>query len=259
MAKYRQSDKLTQEQRKDIAMLVNCGARRLRLAEGYGMSIATIEQIAMQMGKYLGEENIARTFETQFQYAQFAYSQLGEKERKYIELGIFRSIIEIAVQPICTPEAKLLSSIFGGRPEVSPEGVVLKRKYATRAFYQNISEGKKYSSIDEAVAETKRTANGLEEAELSPEQMPGGNRYEDDIRTKLEKILEGLTYREREIIKLRYGIGDGYTYTLEEVARRFMVTRERVRQIEARAIRRLEHPVRARRLEGFLERRDEDK
>jgi RNA polymerase primary sigma factor len=56
-------------------------------------------------------------------------------------------------------------------------------------------------------------------------------------------VLKTLTYREREIIKLRYGIGDGYTYTLEEVGRIFKVTRERVRQVEAKAIRKLQHPV----------------
>ena len=73
------------------------------------------------------------------------------------------------------------------------------------------------------------------------------------LKDKIEAVLNTLTHREREIIKLRYGIGDGYTYTLEEVGRMFSVTRERVRQIEAKAIRKLQHPVRARRLEGFLE------
>ena len=73
------------------------------------------------------------------------------------------------------------------------------------------------------------------------------------LKDKIEAVLNTLTHREREIIKLRYGIGDGYTYTLEEVGRIFNVTRERVRQIEAKAIRKLQHPVRARRLEGFLE------
>ena len=66
-------------------------------------------------------------------------------------------------------------------------------------------------------------------------------------------MLKTLTYREREILKLRYGIGDGYTYTLEEVGKIFKVTRERVRQVEAKAIRKLQHPVRSRKLEGFLE------
>ena len=70
-------------------------------------------------------------------------------------------------------------------------------------------------------------------------------------------MLKTLTYREREIIKLRYGLGDGYTYTLEEVGRIFKVTRERVRQIEAKAVRKLQHPVRSRQLEGLPRRAEE--
>ncbi len=73
------------------------------------------------------------------------------------------------------------------------------------------------------------------------------------LREKIDAVLSTLSFREREIIKLRYGIGDGYTYTLEEVGRIFKVTRERVRQIEAKAVRKLQHPVRSRLLEGFLE------
>ena len=73
------------------------------------------------------------------------------------------------------------------------------------------------------------------------------------LKERIDVILKTLSYREREIIKLRYGIGDGYTYTLEEVGRIFKVTRERVRQVEAKAIRKLQHPVRARKLEGFLD------
>src|SRR5438874_6070534 len=73
------------------------------------------------------------------------------------------------------------------------------------------------------------------------------------LKDKIEHVLKTLTYREREIIKLRYGLGDGYTYTLEEVGRIFKVTRERVRQIEAKAVRKLQHPVRSRQLEGFLD------
>jgi len=73
------------------------------------------------------------------------------------------------------------------------------------------------------------------------------------LKDKILSVLHTLSFREREIIKLRYGIGDGYTYTLEEVGRIFKVTRERVRQIEAKAVRKLQHPVRSRMLEGFLD------
>lgn len=73
------------------------------------------------------------------------------------------------------------------------------------------------------------------------------------LRDKLEGLLQTLTYREREIVRLRYGLGDGYIYTLEEVGRIFKVTRERVRQIEAKAVNKLRHPTRVKTLEGFRE------
>jgi RNA polymerase primary sigma factor len=74
------------------------------------------------------------------------------------------------------------------------------------------------------------------------------------LKERLADALEELNYREREIIRLRYGLADGYSYTLEEVGKIFSVTRERVRQIEAKAVRKLQHPVRCRRLAGFLDR-----
>jgi len=72
------------------------------------------------------------------------------------------------------------------------------------------------------------------------------------LRERIEELLKTLTYREREIIRLRYGLVDGYSYTLEEVGRIFKVTRERVRQIEAKAVAKLQNPVRSRYLEPFV-------
>ena len=60
------------------------------------------------------------------------------------------------------------------------------------------------------------------------------------LKDRIESLLKTLTFREREIIRLRYGLTDGYTYTLEEVGRIFRVTRERVRQIEAKAVKKLQ-------------------
>ena len=73
------------------------------------------------------------------------------------------------------------------------------------------------------------------------------------LKARIADVLEGLDYREREIIRLRYGLADGYAYTLEEVGKIFSVTRERVRQIETKAVRSLQHPIRARQLSGFLD------
>jgi len=77
---------------------------------------------------------------------------------------------------------------------------------------------------------------------------------QDLLKSRIADVLGALNYREREIIRLRYGLADGYAYTLEEVGKIFSVTRERVRQIEAKAVRKLQHPVRSRKLSGFLER-----
>lgn len=72
------------------------------------------------------------------------------------------------------------------------------------------------------------------------------------LRGKIDELLRTLTFREREIIRLRYGLVDGYSYTLEECGRIFKVTRERVRQIEAKAVAKLQSPSRADRLASFI-------
>ena len=73
------------------------------------------------------------------------------------------------------------------------------------------------------------------------------------LKTRIHEAMEHLNYREREILKLRYGLADGYSYTLEEVGKIFSVTRERVRQIESKAVRKLQQPYRSRSLSSFLD------
>jgi len=107
-------------------------------------------------------------------------------------------------------------------------------------------------SLDRPVGESEDSYFG-DFIEDDTAESPVTAATQEMLRGRIENVLKTLTYREKEIIKLRYGIGDGYTYTLEEVGRIFKVTRERVRQIEAKAIRKLQHPVRARKLEGFLD------
>jgi RNA polymerase primary sigma factor len=72
------------------------------------------------------------------------------------------------------------------------------------------------------------------------------------LKEKLGDVLQTLTDRERKVLQLRFGLGDGYCRTLEEVGRQFRVTRERIRQIEAKALRKMRHPTRQRQIEGFL-------
>ncbi len=107
-------------------------------------------------------------------------------------------------------------------------------------------------SLDRPIGESEDSYFGdfiEDESSDNPVERAG----QEMLKERINEVLDSLTFREREIIKLRYGIGDGYTYTLEEVGRIFRVTRERVRQIEAKAIRKLQHPMRARKLAGFLD------
>jgi len=107
-------------------------------------------------------------------------------------------------------------------------------------------------SLDRPIGESDDSYFGdfiEDESAESPMQAAG----HEMLKERIDDVLSTLTFREREIVKLRYGIGDGYTYTLEEVGRIFRVTRERVRQIEAKAVRKLRHPVRARQLASFLD------
>ena len=76
---------------------------------------------------------------------------------------------------------------------------------------------------------------------------------QEALKSRIEHAMQGLNYREREIIRLRYGLADGYSYTLEEVGKIFSVTRERVRQIESKAVRKLQQPYRCRGLASFVD------
>jgi RNA polymerase primary sigma factor len=107
-------------------------------------------------------------------------------------------------------------------------------------------------SLDRPIGESEDSYFGdfIEDDNID---SPVASATQEMLKERIDSVLKTLSYREREIIKLRYGIGDGYTYTLEEVGRIFKVTRERVRQVEAKAIRKMQHPIRARKLEGFLE------
>jgi RNA polymerase primary sigma factor len=107
-------------------------------------------------------------------------------------------------------------------------------------------------SLDRPVGNSEDSHFG----DLLPDGMaksPSIGAAQEMLRHRISKVLKTLSYREREIIKLRYGLGDGYSYTLEEVGHIFKVTRERIRQIEAKAVRKLQQPSRSQDLVGFLD------
>ncbi|MGD9724763.1 MAG: sigma-70 family RNA polymerase sigma factor [Pirellulales bacterium] len=145
--------------------------------------------------------------------------------------------------------AKRLQQDLGREP--TTEETATAAEISVEETRRVLNIGRHPVSLDRPIGESEDASFG-EFIEDSGTESPLTTATHSMLKEKIEGLLKTLTYREREIIRLRYGLGDGYTYTLEEVGRIFKVTRERVRQIEAKAVRKLQHPVRAKPLEGFL-------
>lgn len=107
-------------------------------------------------------------------------------------------------------------------------------------------------SLDQPVGDSDESAFG-EFLQDHRDEDPLLETNRQALKAQIDTAMETLNYREREILRLRYGLADGYTYTLEEVGRIFQVTRERVRQIESKAVRKLQQPYRANKLVSFLD------
>jgi RNA polymerase primary sigma factor len=145
---------------------------------------------------------------------------------------------------------KVLHQRLGREP--TTEEIAEEAKMSIEETRRVLKISKHPISLDRPIGESDDSYFGdfIEDDQVD---SPVASATQEMLKDRINAVLKTLSYREREIIKLRYGIGDGYTYTLEEVGRIFKVTRERVRQVEAKAIRKLQHPVRARKLEGFLD------
>ena len=145
--------------------------------------------------------------------------------------------------------AKRLLHELGREP--TPEEIAESAEVPLDDARRVLDMGRTPMSLDRPIGESE-DASFSELVEDFGSSSPTESTTHGLLRDKLDSLLKTLTYREREIIRLRYGLTDGYTYTLEEVGRIFRVTRERVRQIEAKAVKKLQHPVRAKQLENFL-------
>ena len=145
--------------------------------------------------------------------------------------------------------AKKLLHELGREP--TPEEIAESAEVPLDDARRVLDMGRQPMSLDRPIGESE-DASFSELVEDFGSSSPTESTTHGLLRDKLDSLLKTLTYREREIIRLRYGLTDGYTYTLEEVGRIFRVTRERVRQIEAKAVKKLQHPVRAKQLENFL-------
>ncbi len=145
---------------------------------------------------------------------------------------------------------KQLIQDFGREP--SPEEIADELQMPVERVRAVLKMAQQPISLQSPVGDSEDTNFGdfiEDKTAENPSEMTSYSLLKD----KLGDVLASLTERERKVLELRFGLGDGYSRTLEEVGKQFKVTRERIRQIEAKALRKMRHPTRIRQLSGFLE------
>lgn len=143
-----------------------------------------------------------------------------------------------------------LVQIFGREP--TAEEIAAKAGMSLDDARVILKMSRQPLSLDQPIGDHEESVFG-EFLEDHRDDDPLMEAHREALKSQIDRAMQTLNYREREILKLRYGLADGYTYTLEEVGRIFQVTRERVRQIESKAVRKLQQPYRAKSLVSFLD------
>jgi len=145
---------------------------------------------------------------------------------------------------------KRLLQDFGREP--TPEEIAEDMQFPVDRVRAILKMAQQPISLQSPVGDSDETSFGdfiEDKSSESPSEVTSFSLLKD----KLTDVLSSLSERERKVLELRFGLGDGYSRTLEEVGKQFRVTRERIRQIEAKALRKMRHPTRIRQLHGFLE------
>jgi RNA polymerase primary sigma factor len=134
--------------------------------------------------------------------------------------------------------------------EPTPEELAQRTGVPAKKVRLILESSRKPLSLETPIGEDSELGDFLEDKSAG---SPNDSLLSQDLMTQVERALATLSPKEKEILRLRFGIGEEGEHTLEEVGRRFAVTRERIRQIEAKALRKLRHPLRGRNLKAFIE------
>jgi RNA polymerase sigma factor RpoD-like protein len=134
--------------------------------------------------------------------------------------------------------------------EPTPEELAQRTGVPARKVRLILESSRKPLSLETPIGDDSELGDFLEDKGA---ESPNDNLISQDLTTQVERALGTLSPKEKEILRLRFGIGEAGEHTLEEVGRRFSVTRERIRQIETKALRKLRHPLRGRALRAFVE------
>src|SRR5262245_43079951 len=134
--------------------------------------------------------------------------------------------------------------------EPTPEELAKKTGVPAQKVRLNLESSRKPLSLETPIGEDSQLGDFLEDKGAG---SPNDSLITQDLTTQVERALSTLSPKEKKILRLRFGIGEEGEHTLEEVGRWFSVTRERIRQIETKALRKLRHPLRGRALKAFVE------
>jgi RNA polymerase primary sigma factor len=154
-----------------------------------------------------------------------------------------------AINKLMRTQKRLIQD-FGREP--TPEEIGDEIELSVERVRALLKMAQQPISLQSPVGESEGTSFG-DFIEDKTTENPAERTSFSLLRGKLTDVLTSLSEREQKVLELRFGLGDGYSRTLEEVGRQFQVTRERIRQIEAKALRKMRHPTRIRQLHGFLE------
>lgn len=204
-------------------------------------------QLTQKLGKKPTEEDIAKFFVIQQKLQEFRINQ--DSADKITD----EEIIDLSLSSIDEIAKTLAAKIKESSDKVKDLKKVIEEEVKQQA--EKIREismmGQEPLSLEMPVGEDEdnRLADFVENKELSPADVA----IQKSLKKDIEELLNELSEREREILKLRFGLEDNQPRTLEEVGKLFNVTRERIRQIEAKALRRLRHPSRSKKIKDYLE------
>ena len=145
--------------------------------------------------------------------------------------------------------SRMLMQELGREP--TPEEIATQMEIEPEKVREIIKVSQQPTSLEAPVGEEKDSTLGdfIPDEEIRPEDQASVEL----LKSHLSEVLDTLNDREKKVLKLRFGLDDGRQRTLEEVGREFGVTRERIRQIEAKALRKLRHPTRSKKLKDYLD------
>lgn len=195
----------------------------------------------------------ARTIRIPVHMVETINRLLRVQRRLTQELGREPTPEEIAVEmDFIEPEEERLAireALFAGRSLDPVQKRTLKRAAAKVRRIMRVSQEPMSLEMPVGNEENSSLGDFIEDESLPP---PADAASQQLLREQMQEILEQLSERERKVLEMRFGLLDGTSHTLEEVGQEFGVTRERIRQIEAKALRKLRHPIRSRKLRDYL-------